>query len=61
MFAASKMGDLLPAVPAKGGHNDLSRWRAFGGTLDRPSPPGRMICGAELREAAASERSERGE
>lgn len=25
--------------PIKGGYNDLSRWKAFGGTLDRPAPP----------------------
>lgn len=27
------------AVPHKGGHNDLSRWQAFGGSLKRPDPP----------------------
>lgn len=36
-FAAG--APLEPAVPHKGGHNDLSRWRQFGGTLDRPAPP----------------------
>jgi hypothetical protein len=25
--------------PSKGGSNDLSRWKQFGGTLDRPAPP----------------------
>lgn len=25
--------------PYKGGHNDLSRWKAFGGDLDRPPSP----------------------
>jgi hypothetical protein len=27
------------AVPAKGGHNDLSRWKHSGGDLPRPDPP----------------------
>lgn len=26
----------------KAGQNDLSRWRRWGGTLDRPSPPAPM-------------------
>lgn len=26
----------------KAGRNDLSRWKAFGGTLDRPPPPAPM-------------------
>lgn len=30
---------LLPAIPAKQGHNDLSRWEAFGGALPRPASP----------------------
>lgn len=33
------IGQLTPATPAKGGHNDLSRWAAFGGALQRPTPP----------------------
>jgi hypothetical protein len=28
--------------PVKGGRNDLRRWRAFGGTLERPAAPARM-------------------
>jgi len=35
-------GQLVPAIPAKGGTNDLSRWAAFGGTLERPAPPAPM-------------------
>lgn len=32
--------EIVPdAVPHKGGHNDLSRWKKFGGTLERPAPP----------------------
>lgn len=30
---------LEPSIPNKGGHNDLSRWEKFGGTLKRPGPP----------------------
>lgn len=30
------------AVPHKGGRNDLSRWKQFGGDLDRPAAPGPM-------------------
>lgn len=26
----------------KGGHNDLSKWQNFGGTLKRPPPPARI-------------------
>lgn len=31
-----------PAHMHKGGHNDLSRWEAFGGKLKRPAPPAPM-------------------
>jgi hypothetical protein len=30
---------LEPAIPHKGGYNDLSRWKQFGGGLERPAPP----------------------
>lgn len=29
-------------MPDKGGHNDLSKWENFGGTLKRPAPPSPM-------------------
>lgn len=29
-------------IPFKGGHNDLSRWKRFGGKLERPAPPAPM-------------------
>lgn len=45
MFVKSHAGALQPAVPAKGGHNDLSRWEAFGGQLKRPAPPAPMVFG----------------
>ena len=33
------MMDFDSAVPHKSGHNDLSRWKQFGGSLERPKPP----------------------
>jgi hypothetical protein len=42
-YGQADHGQLVPAIPAKGGSNDLSRWRAFGGTLERPAPPAPMI------------------
>jgi hypothetical protein len=30
----------------KGGYNDLGRWKEFGGTLDRPSPPAGLRIGS---------------
>lgn len=30
-------------MPHKGGHNDLGKWEAFGGSLKRPDPP-KLMC-----------------
>jgi len=48
-FQARRLGKMMPGLTPpradnvfdlhKAGHNDLYRWREFGGTLDRPPPP----------------------
>jgi hypothetical protein len=30
-------------IPWKGGHNDLRRWKSFGGVLERPEPPSPIV------------------
>lgn len=39
---AGTLADGYLEIPYKGGHNDLGRWKQFGGTLDRPPPPAPM-------------------
>jgi hypothetical protein len=34
-----RLDDFDSAVPHKGGHNDLSRWKCLGGELERPAAP----------------------
>jgi hypothetical protein len=41
------IGQLIPAIPAKGGQNDLSQWKAFGGSRERPDPPAPIIKNGE--------------
>lgn len=38
-FGRYALRDGYLQIPFKGGWNDLSRWKQFGGTLDRPPPP----------------------
>lgn len=39
---ARDIGALDGGKVRKGGHNDLSRWKAFGGDLERPPAPGAL-------------------
>lgn len=39
-----------PIVAYKGGHNDLGRWKQFGGTLERPQSPAPITKAVETKE-----------
>lgn len=42
-------------IPFKGGHNDLSRWKRFGGKLERPAPPAPMNVNSSLARPASTD------
>ncbi len=48
LLTAPDHGQLGQSSIAKGGHNDLSRWAAFGGKWVRPPPPAPIIRGIDL-------------
>ncbi|UFW75162.1 hypothetical protein [Bradyrhizobium sp. WU425] len=42
-------------IPFKGGRNDLSRWKPFGGKLERPAPPAPMNINSNSAGAASTD------